>query len=306
MIRNTCCLALLLAAAGCAPEAPAPGPDAGRVYVATSFYPVTWFAERIAGDAVEVACPVPDDVDPARWRPTRDDVAFLQRAALIVLNGADFEPWVAHVSLPPSRVVDTAKGFADTFLKYKTVTHSHGQGGEHTHEGIDGHTWLDPQNAKAQAKAILDALTRRFPDRAQAFAAGHEALARDLDGLHRDLEALAPRLGGVTLLASHQAYDYLARRYGLTVTNLDLDPSKDLDAEDRAAVEKARVAGRPTIVLWEAEPSRAAADALEALGVRSVWFSPGETLTAAMRAEGVDYLGLMRANLDRLRRVVER
>jgi len=293
-------LALTLLVPACERESVAV--DGSSQHVLASFYPLEYFAKRIAGDSVDVECPLPPDADPATWQPGREDIAAFQQAALVLVNGASFEHWVDKVSLPPSRVVDTAHAFHDRFLKFETVTHRHGAGGEHTHEGIDGHTWLDPNNAKLQSQAIHDAFVKAFPTHAQRFASGLAALHQDLDALDRDLEALAPRLSSNRILASHPAYSYVAARYGWKLTNLHLDPDAEPDASDKEALAKAAAAGGEgkAILLWESEPTPAMRAAAEAQRLTSVVFSPCETLAPARRKAGEDYLSVMRGNLKAL------
>ena len=160
----------------------------------TTFYPTTYFTQRIGGDDVRVVCPCPVDADPAFWMPDDEAVAAYQQADLIVINGASFEKGLAKVTLPESRVVDTTKPLADELIILKkAVTHAHGPAGEHSHEGIDGHTWLDPINAKIQAGEIRNALVERMPDRAETFERGYAGLVKDLDALDARLKALPIR-----------------------------------------------------------------------------------------------------------------
>ncbi|MCP3919066.1 MAG: zinc ABC transporter substrate-binding protein [bacterium] len=275
-----------------------------ELVVYTTFYPTTYFTERIAGDVLEVVCPVPADADPIFWQPTREDLAAYQAATLIVVNGASFEKWIEQASLPTSRLVDTARGFQSDFLQYESrATHSHGAGGEHTHEGVDGHTWLDPELARAQAEAIEKALAQRLPDHAEAFAAGLKALAADLDALGGELAALD--VSGARLLASHPAYNYLGRRYDWTIDNFDFDPGEALSDEQLGAVREAATGDGKPILLWEGQPLPAAVAALDAIGVRSVVFSPCEALGPDEQAAGDDYLSLMRGNVQELKGALE-
>ncbi len=292
-------LALTVAFAACDRGA-GTHPAAPEPYVLTTFYPTTWFAQRIAGDHVEIACPLPEGADPIFWQPSRDAVAQYQGARLVIVNGADFERWLPTVSLPQSRVVDTAAGFKERFVRFKTTTHSHGAGGAHTHEGIDGHTWVDPQNAKMQAKAIADALARAFPAHATTFARNLAALQGDLDTLAARCAEATPLLAGVRLLASHPAYDYLAARHGWTIRNLDLDPEAALTDADVALLTAAKGDAARCVLLWEAAPTPASDARLRELGIASVPFSPAENPSAADLAAGQDYLAIMRGNLDRL------
>ena len=298
-------LASLAALAGCGEgekEALAHEP-----LVYTTFYPTTYFAERIGGGEPRVVCPLPAEADPILWEPSREVLEEYQRAELVVLNGAGFERWVEHASLAPSRVVDSAAPFRERFLVQEGVTHSHGPAGEHTHEGVDGHTWLDPHNARAQAAEIARAMSERWPARADDFARNLAALDADLRELDARFVALAPRAAAARILASHPAYDYVAARYGWSIANLDLDPAAPLDEAQLASVRAARGDVQRCVLLWEREPLPAT-DALlrEQCGVHGVVFSPCEQLAPEERAAGRDYLDVMRANLDRFEAALAR
>lgn len=274
----------------------------------TTFYPTQYFAERIAGGLVAVRSPLPEGEDPIFWRPDAAALAQFQNAKLIITNGVDFEKWVAGAALPRIRTVESlsrsALDEAGGPITLETSTHSHGPAGEHTHEGLDGHTWVAPTLAKIQAKRIADAMGATWPQHKAAFDANYQSLLEDLDLLHASLLNLSPLVENVTLLASHPAYNYLARAFRWSVHNLDLDP----DDTDTAAVVKAvhdalheegGVArdGQPIVLLWEGPPTEAIARALrDELGVASVVFSPVET-----PPDHGDYMDAMRANADRLR-----
>jgi zinc transport system substrate-binding protein len=279
---------LLLAALGaCSKSAANPerAPAVERV-IYTSFYPATYFTERIAGGALPVVCPLPEGEDPIFWQPSRDVLGKYQSAALIVLNGAGLEPWVETAALPRSRVVVSARPLEGELITIEGVRHSHGPVGAHTHSGLDGHTWLDPVNARLQALEIEKALAARFATEAVRFELG-------------------PALSGVTILCSHPAYNYLARRYGWTIENVDLDPEAVIEPEALSEIAARRPAGGRTILLWESEPLASTADRLERLQIRSVVFSPAENLERARRAAGEDYLTIMHANIDRLAAAVQ-
>ncbi len=290
-----------------APPAPKPGEPAGKLVVYTTFYPTTYFAQRIVGDLAEVVCPLPADADPIFWQPDAALIERYQGADLIVLNGADFEKWAQRVSLPASRVVDTARSFKDQHLRYENaLTHSHGPSGAHTHEGVDGHTWLDPQNARAQAKAIHQAILQRTtdPKAKQQLQSRWASLDQDLASLATDFEGFRARGQPPALLASHPAYNYLARRYGWNLVNLDLDPESMPDPQALDAIRKTLAKHPAKHLLWESEPKpEIARRFLDELGLISLVFSPAETLDEADRAKGVDYLAIMRRNIEALRPV---
>jgi len=293
-------LVIVAAAAGCSKGEAPTGPTTPRVY--TTFYPTTYFTQRIAGGSVEIVCPIPDDEDPIFWMPDAATVAAYQKADLIVINGAHFEKWVEKVSLPAARLVDTALPFESRFLRFTgAVTHSHGAGGEHSHEGVDGHTWLDPNLAKIQADQIHRALARLLPDKAGEFRGNLTALADDLDKLHEALENVSNAMKGAPLLASHPAYNYLAKRYGWNITNLDLDPEQ-MPSDEAIADIRAKLADKPArIILWEAPPLSEIVERLQKdLKLVSVVFSPCELLTEEQLKAEQDYLKVMHDNIERL------
>lgn len=274
------------------------GSDSDTPTVYTTFYPVAYFTERIAGDAVNVELPLPDDADPIFYSPSPEQIERYQQADLIVTNGAHFEKWVEKTSLPPSRLVRSAEPFADNLIRYEeAVTHTHGPSGEHTHEGIDGHTWLDPNLAKQQAAAIRDALIDLLPDKREQFEQNYDRLAAVLDVLDGELRRLSDS-ADTPLLASHPAYNYLARRYGWNIHNLDLDPAAALSDEQLDEIEHIIEDHHPArIILWEERPLSATAERLESeLGITSVVFSPCE-----MPPEAGDYLTVMNENIEHLR-----
>ena len=235
--------------------------------------------------------------------PPPDMIAKYQNAELIVVNGAGFERWVDKISLPGANLVVTTEPLEDELIKHEgAVTHSHGAGGQHSHEGIDGHTWLDPINARHQAERIQKALARRWPQWADDFKANYVALAGDLEELDRSLSELSSELDGRRILASHPAYNYLARRYDWNLTNLDIDPRTMPDEQTFAAL-KAQLQTAPAgMILWESAPKDEIARRFqEELGLVSVWFSPCESLDKASRTAGKNYLGVMQDNVARFR-----
>ncbi len=291
---------------GSSPGAPPPARAVPEVW--TTFYPTTWLARRLVGDDALVRCPLPEEADPALWEPDTATLQGYQAADLIVVNGAGFERWVGRTSLPPSRLVDVSQGFAESFLRLDgAVTHSHGPGGAHVHEGIDGHTWFDPSNLKAQAEALHRALSRLLPGRAEALAARRAALAADLDALDAEFRALGPTPPGLALYASHPAWNYAARRYGWTVVNWHLDPGEMPAPADFEAI-RARLGRQPAkVMLWEDTPLPEIATRLEQeLGLASEVVPPCESESAEDRAAGRDLLVRMRENVAALRRALAR
>ncbi len=306
--------------------------------VLTTFYPTTYFAQRIAGGLVPVRTALPVGEDPIFWQPGADALSEYQNARLVITNGAEFEKWVAGAALPRARTVESLSeedlDAAGGPITMESTTHSHGAAGEHTHEGLDGHTWVSPDIAIVQAKNIAEAMKEAWPDHADAFDTNLATLVEDLEMLRDSLSDLTPLVQEYRLLASHPAYNYLARDLGWDVHNLDLDPENedtqavadavhdslhlhedhhhdhehgdDHDhghdhAHDEGEADHDHTHGdKPVILLWEGEPTEAIRATLaDELGVTSILFSPAEGTP-----DDGDYMDVMRANIDRLREAV--
>lgn len=298
----------LLASCARPPEPTGPALDP---VIRTTFYPTTYFARRLADGLITVENPAPPQADPATWRPTPDAIAAYQRATLIVTNGAEFERWAITAPIPRSRLVETVNptDIPGGLITIKGLTHSHGPAGQHSHDGLDGHTWLEPTIAIAQATRLADAMAQAFPAHATQVRANLPALVADLTALAQRLDALTPAARRATLLASHPSFNYLARARGWTITNLDLDPDAPAhpdttpQPEANRAIAQALAALAPrgrVIMLWESAPIDETASALSRdLGIASVLFSPAETAP-----NDGDYLTVMHANIDRLERAL--
>ena len=284
---------------GCGQKEPETATRTGKPVVYTTFYPTQYFAERIGGDLIDVVCPVPEDEDAIFWMPDATAIQAYQKADLIILNGAGFAKWVQKVSLPEIRVVNTATPFEETFISFEHGTvHSHGKGGEHAHEGLDGHTWIDPVNARIQANELKNALTARSPEHEDVFEKGFAALAKDLDALDEKLKAYQAAYKNQPLLASHPAYNYIARRYGWNIENLDLDPEAMPSDEAFEGFKELLKSHPAKHLIWETYPTKAIAERmLNELGLISIEFSPCELLSEDAQNSGTDYMSVMQSNL---------
>lgn len=81
----------------------------------------------------------------------------------------------------------------------------------------DMHIWLDPGNAKAIVRGVASALIQADGEHATAYRANAGKLLDRLAALEGALEKTFKPLGGIPFVVDHQAYGYLAARFGLNV-----------------------------------------------------------------------------------------
>jgi zinc transport system substrate-binding protein len=292
-------LFLLLVALGVAPGCGAADPtitddatveEAPPLRVRTTSFPADFLVARIAGERVDRIHLLPAGEDAPFWQPSAELVASLTDADLIVANGAGFERWMATATLPGSRVVDSSAGLE--LIEIEARTHSHGARSEHSHAGIDPHTWSDPIVYLQQARTVHDALVAADPDGAEAYGAGLSALAGELEALDVAFQPILSQLKARPLAASHPAFNYLARRYGLSLRSFDFDPEEPPGAEALARFEGWADGQEVPVLLWEAPPAEAVV-AVFGDPVRHVFVSPLEQPVAG----NYDYIAQARANL---------
>lgn len=277
--------------------------DERPLNVYTTFYPLTYFTQQIGGTYVKVTNPLPENEDGAFWVSPREVVKLYHAADLIVMNGSNYEQGFEKVSLPESKVINTT-----AFLKGNEVilddpvTHSHGGAGAHTHQGVDGHTWVDPRTAKRQAQAIAEALSERRPALAAEFKANLEKLNGQFDELDRMMrEKVMPLAEGKQLVAAHPAYNYLARTYKFNVKSFHLDPGEALGKEELDRIEKYLKEHPAAVILWENEPKAENAKLMmDKFKLKSVVFSPCEALDKEDAKVGKDYFDVMKRNIINL------
>ena len=208
-----------------------------RRIVAVS-YPLQFLAQRIVGDVIQVDFLAPADSDPQAWRPSREAIGQMQTADLIIANGtgATYAKWMTIVSLPDSKVRNTAsRGMAlKDYIAVEDVTivHSHGPEGEHSHPTMVARTWLDPAVAKKQAIYIADELAAVYPDSAVTFKANLEVLNAELDELSALLKVDSDL--EVELLTATPKLKFLSRATGLNdqhLTWLDAPDAKTAESD---------------------------------------------------------------------------
>ncbi|MFN3973335.1 MAG: metal ABC transporter substrate-binding protein [Gemmobacter sp.] len=251
---------------------------------------LAYMVARLAGPEAEVSMPVAEGDDPAAWQPTIAEIAAVQAADLIVLNGADYEGWAGRVSLPRARTVEVTHGWDSDLIAIKGQSHSHGAGEAHSHDGIAPLLWLDFKLAARYANTLAAALARRAPD--AQIDANLAALRADLSALDAEATVIGVTFAGTTLLTWQPGYEYFGRAYGFALREVTFDRD---GTPSEAQIAKLKVALSETgarAMLWDAPPPEATAKALESLGVRIVVLP-----TAQNVPPGTDIAALWRTGL---------
>jgi len=292
-------LAVALGAVALAGCGSGDGPRAdGKLSVEASFYPLQWVAEQVGGDHVAVGSLTKPGAEPHDLELTPRDVAAIQDAD-VVLYLSGFQPAVddAIDDVSGGTVFDAkASGRLDrTFTPIEDGESNADEAGS-----VDPHFWLDPTRLADVATAFAKALGQQDPAHAADYTAGATALVAKLDRLDASFRAGLADCANPDLVTSHNAFGYLAARYGLTQEGITgLTPEDEPSASDLAAVTKFVKAKKVRTIYFETlvSPDIAETVAREA-GVKTAVLDPLEGLNDD--SQGSDYLEVMASNLKNL------
>jgi anchored repeat ABC transporter substrate-binding protein len=111
--------------------------------------------------------------------------------------------------------------------------------GRHVHGDVDPHIWLDPVNVKAYVRLIRDTFSQLDPEGAPTYAANAERYIGALGKLESEMDGTlqALRLEDKKLVTTHDAFGYLAERWGFDVVGFVVpSPVQQPSASQTAAL----------------------------------------------------------------------
>ena len=193
-----------------------------RPTVVVSYSVLGDVVSQLVGDVAEVQVIIPNGVDPHEFEPSAKNVESINKASLIVANGANLEE---HLD----RIIDQAhQNFVPVFVMADHVTTRNMI--ENGTEIIDPHLWLDPMTIR-----------QAIPDLAQELGAilnvdltsRATEVEQELADLNSEAAAIISSIKNCTLVSGHDEMAYFAARYGCTVVGAII-PSLSTSAEATA------------------------------------------------------------------------
>ena len=298
-------LALLVAA--CGSEDPPAGPSTpARLQVVTTTALLADFARNVGRDRVEVSSIVPPGADVHSFQSTPGDSVLIGRAALVVSNGKGLDTFLEPL-LDGARDVGTVHLVAAEGLDAAPVRTMGFAGPEvnvakGTAVGRDPHLWHDPLHAIRYVERIRDELVRVDPAGAEVYRWNASEYIQRLQDLDREVADL---LGAVPehrrhLVTFHDAFGYLAERYGWSISAFVAGDASDVTPGAVVEVlERIKAQGIPAVF---AEP-QFGADVLEQ-AARDAGVRVGNIYSDALDSEVTSYIEMMRYNARSLKELL--
>lgn len=273
--------------AACAVEPPSPGGPDERVRVVATTAIIGDVTARVGGDLIDLTVLIGAGVDPHSFVPSAGDLAQLDTADVIFVNGLDFEQ-----SLLPA--LDSIESEA------RVVAVSDGA----PLIDSDPHVWQDPANVMIWADNIASALADLDPAHAEDYAANAAAYQSELTELDDYLMEQTARIPEADrrLVTNHDTLAYFARRYGFEVIGTVYIGASEVSEPSAGAmaelVETVRAEHVPAIFVETTVSDQLARTLVEEIGYE-VQVLTLYTDSLGPSGSGADsYIGMMRANIQ--------
>ena len=267
-------------------------PALGLTAVCATF-PVYDMARQVAGGDVRLL--LPPGADPHHFEPRPSDMRALNEADLFVMTGPDMEPWAARLAGGVEGLVVNA---SEGILAVAVAA---------ARDGVDPHVWLE--NAQRMVQNIAEGFCAVDPGNAAVYRERAEAYCARLAGLDGEfrsaVDGARSRGGEPTLVFGGRfACGWFLRRYGLAWVSA-FEGEREPGVRRLADVVRYIREHRVRYVLRDEHPlSPVTRQIAERTGAALLLFHTAERVTREELEGGVTFLGLMRANLDAVRRAL--
>ncbi|MCW6676625.1 zinc ABC transporter substrate-binding protein [Aerococcaceae bacterium NML180378] len=284
--------------------------------VMTTFYPVYYLAQRIAGDKMEVSMLLDSNQDPHDYESSARDAATVQQSDIFIYQDDEMEHFVSDMvkllDTSKTKIVESTEDIellAGDMHEHDDHEHEEGESHDdhadydhdHSHE-FDPHTWMDPMIYAKQAENVKKALIEVDPDNKAVYEANAKALVEELTQLDAEYREQLAKLENKTIVVQHAAFGYLAHAYGLTQEAITgIQTTQEPSAAALAAMQDFVKAHQVKTIF--VEPSLNPATAKVVADASGATLRPLRTLESVTQEEiekGEDYFTIMRANLAEL------
>ncbi|WP_342417650.1 metal ABC transporter substrate-binding protein [Paenibacillus sp. FSL R10-2782] len=284
--------------------------DSGKkLKVVTTFYPMYEFTKQVAGDHADVTVLIPAGAEPHDWEPSAKDMAQVKDADVFVYNGI-VEGWAEQALSSASNdkrvVVEASKGLNLMEGTAEEEGEAHAEEG-HAHDHVlDPHVWLDPVLAQKEVESIKAGFISADSANKADYEKNANAYIAKLKKLDTEFKTALKDVKRKDFITQHAAFGYLAKQYGLTqVPIAGLSPEQEPTPDKLAGIIKFAKGNNVKTIFFETlvDPKVAETVATE-IGAKTDVLNPLEGLTDEDKQKNLDYLGVMKNNLEALKKAL--
>ena len=189
----------------------------GKIKVVATTTIVGDVVSQVGGNLIELSVLLPVGTDPHSFDPTPQDIAKVAEADVVFANGAGLEEFLDNLiesAGAEEKVIHVSEGV--NFLIFEGDAYSEQEGEEHDHEGVDPHTWTDPNNVLIWVDNIEQELSELDPENAEAYTANADQYKAELKVLVAWIREQVALITAESrkLVTDHTLFSYFADEYG--------------------------------------------------------------------------------------------
>ena len=218
-----------------------------RPKIVTTFLPIHLFTKAVVGDTGEVDILTSPGMEVHDYQATPDDVKLLSEADVLVENGLGIEEFLSGLvanagnsnlqQITASEGIEVIEGEHDEHNEEEHDEHEGEENGHHHEEG-NPHVWLDPVLAQQQVATIRDGLIEIDPNNADSYRSNADAYIQQLQQLDSEFQQRLAPVAGCNFITFHDAFPYLAQRYGLKQEAIVEIPEDSITPKDIQRVQQ--------------------------------------------------------------------
>ena len=279
-----------------------------QLNIVTSFYPMYDFTKNVVGDKANISILIDGGVDSHDYEPSAKDMAKIQDADVFVYNSNEMETWVEsvlkNIDTSKVKVIEASEGIElleGEDHEEEHDDHDHEEE-EHSHE-YDPHVWLNPVLAKTEVENISKGIIEVDSQNKTYYEENTTKYLEELTALDRAYQESFENAMNKKFVTQHMAFSYLAEQYDLeqiAITGISTDqeptPKELKTIQDLVTEEKV------DYIYTEGNSSEKIAKTISsATGAELATLRTMETVAKKERESGVDYLSIMKDNLEALK-----
>ena len=170
----------------------------GTIEVAASVNQWGTVAKALGGDNVNVTSIVNStNVDAHDYEPTTSDIAKLQKAQVIIVNGAGYDAWAVKAAQTANAIIVNAAEIGGV------------------NDGENPHVWFSADVRKAVAQAITEAYEQADAAKKNDFDKMNDQWAAEENNVESKIAEVKQKTDGLAYAATESVASYLAEDMGL-------------------------------------------------------------------------------------------
>jgi zinc transport system substrate-binding protein len=269
-----------------------------KLLAVATIFPLYDFAKNVGGKNAAINLLLRPGTEAHSYEPTPGDIININNSDVFIYANRYLEPWVDSMlkTLENSKtaVIDSSRN----------VTTINSQSAADNQSITDPHIWLDPGNAKIMVDNIANGFAKADPKNKDSYLENASRYKEKLSALDDGFKkGLADCRNKIIIDGGHNAFAYLAKKYGLTYFSAQgADPEAEPTAQTIADLANlVKINGLDYVFYQDFAGSRTAQTIAAESGAGIISLNAGHEFSASDFAAGIDYIGIMEKNLQNLR-----